>query len=232
MRDERHDLRHELTAKYPQTGEDAWANLRLWLDGTMPFVPAEALREFVAGAPLDLIHESFWRNLPFGTGGVRGTVGFGPNRINQTVVALTIQAHCNYLKRFLETPEGSRYERCVVVANDVRMFLDAQGVLKFLNDNPYRADHPDGGVTSRRLAYLAAEIYAANGIVVYLLDPHDDNALLTTPELSYLIRRLNACGGINISASHNPPDDNGVKVYDENGGQYLPPHDQELTDEA
>lgn len=233
MRNERHqEVQRELVAQYRETGEGAWENLKLWLDGEMPFVPADALRQFVEGAPLDLIHESFWRNLPFGTGGVRGTVGFGPNRINHTVVALTIQAHCNFINRFLETPKGAQYDRSVVVANDVRKFLDSQGVLKFLNDNPYHAEHPGGGVTSRQLAYLAAEIYAANGIVVYLLDPHDDKALLTTPELSYLIRRLNAAGGINISASHNPPDDNGVKVYDENGGQYLPPHDQELTDET
>jgi phosphoglucomutase/phosphomannomutase len=67
---------------------------------------------------------------------------------------------------------------------------------------------------------------------VYLLHPDDDRAMLTTPELSYLIRRLRASGGINLSASHNPPDDNGVKVYDENGGQYLPPYDQMLTDKT
>jgi phosphoglucomutase len=65
-----------------------------------------------------------------------------------------------------------------------------------------------------------------------MMDPGNDDAMLTTPELSYLIRQLKASGGINLSASHNPPDDNGVKVYDENGGQYLPPHDQALTDRS
>jgi phosphoglucomutase/phosphomannomutase len=120
----------------------------------------------------------------------------------------------------------------VVVANDVRVFLDSTRTLKFLATNPYHASDPTYGVTSRRLAYLAAEVYAANGFTVYLMEPSNDKAMLTTPELSYLIRQLRASGGINLSASHNPPDDNGVKVYDENGGQYLPPYDQMLTDMA
>jgi phosphomannomutase len=75
-------------------------------------------------------------------------------------------------------------------------------------------------------------VYAKNGFTVYIEKPHDHSAFLTTPELSFLIRWLKCAGGINLSASHNPPDDNGVKVYDENGGQYLPPYDQDLTDRS
>ncbi|MGE5828942.1 MAG: hypothetical protein ACM30G_11365 [Micromonosporaceae bacterium] len=224
------DLRTRLVAQFPETGEEAWRNVRLWLGGGRELVPAAALADFVENAPLDLLHDSFWRNIPFGTGGVRGTVGFGPNRINPTVVALTIQAHCDFVDQFLGTERGEGFRREVVVANDVRLFLDSTRTLKFMATNPYHASDPTHGVTSRRLAYLAAEVYAANGFVVYLMEPGNDKAMLTTPELSYLIRQLRASGGINLSASHNPPDDNGVKVYDENGGQYLPPYDQMLTD--
>jgi phosphoglucomutase/phosphomannomutase len=234
MTDERLEgIKSKLLAAYPATGEVAWRNISQWLSGSVPLVPDMATKEFVDHAPLDLLHESFWRSIPFGTGGVRGTVGFGPNRINPTVVALTIQAHCKFLEEFLDSDRGRGYERAVVIANDVRKFLDATGTLKFLGDNPYDCEHdPAVGVSSRSLAFLAAEVYAANGFVVYMIRPGDDSdeALLTTPELSYLIRRLRASGGINLSASHNPPDDNGVKVYDENGGQYLPPFDQMLTD--
>jgi phosphoglucomutase len=234
MTDERlEDVKSKLLTSYPATGEGAWLSITQWLSGAVPLVPDMATKEFVYHAPLDLLHESFWRSIPFGTGGVRGTVGFGPNRINPTVVALTIQAHCNFLEEFLGSDRGRGYERAVVIANDVRKFLDVSETLKFLGDNPYDANNPaTGGVSSRSLAFLAAEVYAANGFVVYMIRPGEDSdeSLLTTPELSYLIRRLRASGGINLSASHNPPDDNGVKVYDENGGQYLPPFDQMLTD--
>lgn len=226
----------ERLAKYP-AGGTTWDNIKVWLDGKVPLVPATALRNFLDKAAsgevsLDLVYECFWRNLPFGTGGVRGTVGFGPNRINPTVVALTIQAHCNYLDSFFDSGRGAGLERAVVIANDIREFHDLSETWKFLGHNPYHAVTGDSGlrVTSRNLAYLAAGVYAKNGYQVYLLKPGDGSAFLTTPELSFLIRWLRAAGGINLSASHNPPDDNGVKVYDQNGGQYLPPDDQVLTD--
>jgi phosphoglucomutase len=225
-------LQEELQRAYPKHASAAWRNVRLWLDGEVPLVPGAAVRDFLEKAPADLIFESFWRSLPFGTGGVRGPVGFGPNRINPTVVALTIQAHCNYLNEFFASGRGEGLERAVVIANDVREFHDLTETLKFLQHNPYHSatGDPSQRVTSRNLAYLAAGVYAKNGYLVYMLKPGDDEAFLTTPELSFLIRWLHAAGGINLSASHNPPDDNGVKVYDAQGGQYLPPDDQDLTD--
>ncbi len=90
--------------------------------------------------------------------------------------------------------------------------------------------HPLLGTSSRSIAKLACEIYAGNGVVAYLAEPEADQSLLSTPELSFIIRKLQAQGGVNISASHNPPDDNGIKVYDEYGGQPIPPHDQRLAD--
>lgn len=232
------ELGRRLQEEYPATGATAWENVQRWVAGDLPLVPHAALREFLDKASKhresrDLIHESFYRNLPFGTGGVRGTVGFGPNRINPTVVALTIQAHCDYLNKFFAEGRGDDLERSVVIANDVRVYCDISHVLSDLKleHNPYHADEgdPEYKVTSRSLAYLAARVYARNGYRVYMLRPGDDSAFLTTPELSFLIRYLHASGGINLSASHNPPDDNGVKVYDQKGGQYLPPDDEDLT---
>jgi phosphoglucomutase len=225
-------LQEELQGLNPEYASVAWQNVRHWLDGDVPLVPGPALRDFLEYAPVDLIFESFWRGLPFGTGGVRGTVGFGPNRINPTVVALTIQAHCNYLNDLFASDRSEGLRRAVVIANDIREFHDLAGALKFLQHNPYHSatGDPSHRVTSRNLAYLAAGVYAKNRYLVYMLKPGDNEAFLTTPELSFLIRWLHAAGGINLSASHNPPDDNGVKVYDAQGGQYLPPDDQDLTD--
>jgi len=133
---------------------------------------------------------------------------------------MTVQGHCNYIKS--QFPERSDLK--VIVANDVRTFYDLTGVYNFLGK-----EHPLLGVSSRSLGKLACEIYAANGIITYFEQPESDNALLSTPELSFLIGKLDAIGGINISASHNHPDDNGVKVYDEFGSQPVPPLDQKLA---
>src|SRR5262245_45689971 len=142
------ELRGKLTEQFPGTGEEAWGNIELWLSGERQFVPAGPLTDFVENAPVELLHDCFWRNIPFGTGGVRGTVGFGPNRINPTVVALTIQAHCDFVDHFLGTERGEGYRREVVIANDVRLFLDSTRTLKFMATNPYHASDPTYGVTS------------------------------------------------------------------------------------
>jgi phosphoglucomutase/phosphomannomutase len=111
------------------------------------------------------------------------------------------------------------------VANDVRVFNDVAGVYHFLEK-----DHPLLGVSSRSLGRLACEIYAGNGITAYFAEPGVEQAVLTTPELSFTIERLRAVGGINLSASHNPPDDNGLKVYDQYGSQPVAPNDQQLVE--
>jgi phosphoglucomutase/phosphomannomutase len=167
-----------------------------------------------------LLFDAFWQVLPFGTGGRRGRVGYGSNRFNQSTAAMTVQGHCNYLASAFPGAKLS-----VVVANDVRVFNDFAGVYRFLGSN-----HPLLGTSSRSIAKLACGIYAANGLTAYIAEPEADQSLLSTPELSFIIRKLQAVGGVNISASHNPPDDNGIKVYDEYGGQPIPPHDQRLAD--
>jgi phosphoglucomutase/phosphomannomutase len=163
--------------------------------------------------------DRFYQVLPFGTGGRRGAVGIGPNRMNRWTLGASVQGHCEYLKeRF---PDAQAIH--VVLGYDVRRFLD--------RNRQYRAELPNPvlHLSSRDLAQHAAGVYVANGIHAHILPP-DSTRFLATPELSFYIRHLHSQGGLNISASHNPPDDNGGKFYDERGGQPVPPEDQIMAD--
>jgi phosphoglucomutase len=174
-----------------------------------------------------LIHEKNWTGLldrfyqilPFGTGGRRGAVGIGPNRMNPWTLTASVQGHCEYLK---ERFPGER-RLSVVLGYDVRRFEDVRKQYNPALPNPVL------GVSSKDLARHAACVYAANGIASHIL-PADSPRYLSTPELSFTIRFLRAHGGLNISASHNPPDDNGGKFYDDRGGQPVPPDDQIMAD--
>ncbi len=210
-----------LVQKYQNRGRDAGNGLEQWLSGEIPYAEPEILWKHVETKQVDLLFDAFWQVLPFGTGGRRGRVGYGSNRLNPTTVAMTVQGHC----QFLRAAFPGRRDLTVVVANDVRVFNDLAGVYRFLGD-----DHPLLGTSSRSLGRLACEIYAGNGIKVYFAQPQVEEAVISTPELSFAIGRLKAAGGINLSASHNPPDDNGVKVYDEFGSQPVAPNDQALMD--
>ncbi len=214
-------LSDSLEKKYGNPGREAAQRLREWLSGEVPYAHPEILARHLDEKHLGLLFDCFWQVLPFGTGGRRGRVGYGSNRLNPTTLAKTIQGHCQYLRRAF----GNKADLSVVVANDVRIFRDVAGVYVFLGK-----DHPLLGVSSRSLAKLACEIYASNGFVAYLADPKSDAAVLSTPELAFVIWELRAIGGINLSASHNPPDDNGVKVYDEFGSQPIAPNDQLLVE--
>ena len=210
-----------LVKRYADLGQGAAERLRQWLSGALPHAYPEILEKHLDEQHLALLFDAFWQVLPFGTGGRRGKVGYGANRLNPTTVAMTVQGHCHYL----QTAFPRRTDLAVVIANDVRVFNDIAGSYRFLGDN-----HPLLGVSSRSLGKLACEIYAGNGITAYFAEPRNDAAMLTTPELSYAIGELGAVGGINLSASHNPPDDNGVKVYDQYGSQPVAPDDQKLVD--
>ncbi len=210
-----------LRQNYGEPGRQAHERLRSWLADEMPYAYPEVLARHLDADRLALVFDAFWQALPFGTGGRRGRVGYGPNRMNPTTVAMTVQGHCQYLRSVFP----NRTDLTVVVANDVRVFHDLAGVYGFLGHA-----HPLLGVSSRSLGKLACEIYAGNGIAAYFAEPENDMAVLTTPELSYLIGQLGAVGGINLSASHNPPDDNGIKVYDQYGSQPVAPDDQRLVD--
>ncbi len=165
----------------------------------------------------DVLLDSFYQVIPFGTGGRRGLVGIGPNRINPWTIQASAQGHSQYLLKN-HGPEAA--ERGVVMTFDVRRYTQA-GVYDDTRPNPVKE------LDGRRLAEAAAEVYAANGIRCYLFETPR-----STPELSFAIRHLKAVSGDMFSASHNLPTDNGKKVYDEFGGQLIPPHDQALVDEV
>ncbi len=215
--------RLEEIANQPNGGDAAAAALGRWLDADQPFVNGAELRRFAELAPIGLVVDSFRCDIPFGTGGRRGRVGIGPNRINPRTLALTVAGHCEFLR---QTPaiRAESASRLVVVANDTRVFTDINGLLEFMGPELSLL-----GTSSRSLALLACQIYAVYGFETCMTAPKDSDAYMPTPELSFAIRDLGAAGGLNVSASHNHPDDNGFKVYTPTGGQYCPPDDANLA---
>jgi phosphoglucomutase/phosphomannomutase len=209
-------------ADQPNGGAAAAASLSHWLSVDQPFVNGAELRRYAERAPVAMLVDAFRCDIPFGTGGRRGRVGIGPNRINPRTLALTVAGHCEFLRQAGGQPgEGSR---TVVVANDTRVFSDINRLHTFMGE-----DWSLLGTSSRSLALLACQLYAVYGFETYLTAPKDHDAYMPTPELSYAIRALHAAGGLNVSASHNHPDDNGFKVYTPTGGQYCPPDDSTLS---
>ncbi len=135
------------------------------------------------------IEDRFYRELEFGTAGLRGVIGAGTNRMNVYTVRKTTQGLANYINKV------GGAERGVAIAYDCRRM-------------------------SPEFSEEAALCLAANGIKAYRFE-----TLRPTPELSYAVRKLGCIAGINITASHNPPEYNGYKVYWEDGAQITPPHD-------
>lgn len=144
----------------------------------------------------DELKDRFYKNMEFGTGGMRGVMGVGTNRINKYTLGKSTQGLSNYLNK---TYVGEDIK--VVIAFDCRHNSDT-------------------------LARTVAEVFSANGIKVYLF-----SELRTTPELSFAVRHLNCHAGIVLTASHNPPEYNGYKVYWTDGGQIVPPQDGEIISE-
>ena len=141
-------------------------------------------------------NDSFYNDLSFGTGGMRGVVGVGPNRVNKYTFGRNTQGISNYINK-----HSSNCSKSVVIAYDCR------------NDSEY-------------LAKQVADTFSANNIKVYLFD-----SIRPTPELSYAVVKLNCICGIVLTASHNPPEYNGYKVYWKDGGQIVPPIDKNLINE-
>ncbi|MDA1019437.1 MAG: phospho-sugar mutase [Bacteroidetes bacterium] len=141
-------------------------------------------------------NDSFYTDLSFGTGGMRGIVGTGPNRVNKYTFGRNTQGISNYINN-----QSNNIQESVVIAYDCR------------NDSEY-------------LANQVADIFSANNIKVYLF-----NSIRPTPELSYAVVKLNCICGIVLTASHNPPEYNGYKVYWKDGGQIVPPIDTKLINE-
>lgn len=145
----------------------------------------------------DELMDAFYKDLDFGTGGLRGIMGVGTNRINRYTLGMATQGLCNYLKEQFPNEKIS-----VAIAHDSRN-------------------------NSKEFSRQVAEVFAANEISVYLFSD-----LRPTPELSFAIRHLGCKSGVVITASHNPPEYNGYKVYWNDGGQLVPPHDKGVIAEV
>ena len=191
--------------------------LKVWLteNAFSDYVPQ--ITHLIKAKNWNFLLDSFYQVIPFGTGGRRGLVGVGPNRINTWTIQASAQGHCQYLIRQYG---DEAQQRGVVLTFDVRKYTQT-GIYDDTLPNPVM------NLDGLRLATAAAEVYAANGIKVYMFE-----TARSTPELSYAIRHLNAISGDMFSASHNLPTDNGKKVYDRFGGQLIPPEDQTLVDEV
>ncbi len=164
-----------------------------WLTPTFDQKTQDEIIEMMTSSPKNL-EESFYKNLEFGTGGMRGIMGVGTNRINKYTLGKNTQGLSDYLKRsFLGEPLK------VAIAYDCRH-------------------------NSNTLAKVVADVFSANGIQVYLF-----SEMRPTPELSFAVRHLNCHAGIVLTASHNPPEYNGYKVYWQDGGQIVPPNDAEIV---
>lgn len=173
----------------PQNILDA---VNIWLTPTFDSKTQEDIKEMMTSSPKEL-EDSFYKNLEFGTGGMRGIMGVGTNRINKYTLGKNTQGLSDYLHKSFPNQEIK-----VAIAYDCRHNSDT-------------------------LAKVVANVFSANGIKVFLFSD-----MRPTPELSFAVKHLGCKAGIVLTASHNPPEYNGYKVYWEDGGQLVPPYDGEI----
>jgi phosphoglucomutase len=166
-----------------------------WLTPSFDEETQDQIKNMIASDPKGL-EESFYKNLEFGTGGMRGIMGLGTNRINKYTLGKNTQGLSNYLNHVFS---GEQVK--VAIAYDCRH-------------------------NSKTFGKVVADVFSANGIQVYLFED-----LRPTPELSFTLKHLGCHCGIVLTASHNPPEYNGYKVYWQDGGQLVPPQDGEIIAE-
>jgi len=166
---------------------------QIWLSSNISETSKTEIKNLLEHNEEELI-ESFYRDLEFGTGGLRGIMGIGTNRMNNYTVGMATQGLSNYLK--MQFAHKNKIK--VAIAHDSRN-------------------------NSRLFAEKTASVFSANDIQVYLFED-----LRPTPELSFAIRHLGCQSGVVITASHNPKEYNGYKVYWEDGGQIISPHDKNI----
>jgi len=166
-----------------------------WTKAPFDKTTQKEVREMINNDPKKL-EDSFYKNLEFGTGGMRGIMGAGTNRINKYTLGRNTQGLANYINRV-----SNKKEKSVAINYDVRH-------------------------NSKEFAKLVADVLSANGIRAYLFSEYRP-----TPELSFAVRHLGTDAGIVLTASHNPPEYNGYKVYWSDGAQIVPPQDQDIINE-
>jgi phosphoglucomutase len=168
-----------------------------WLEGNYDSETKKEIRDLMENDP-EMLSDAFYKDLEFGTGGMRGLMGAGTNRMNIYTVAMATQGLCNYMLKYF----GGDSPLKVCIAYDCRR-------------------------NNRLYAEKAAHVFSANGIRVFVFD-----AMAPTPELSFALRYLQCQSGIVITASHNPKEYNGYKVYWDDGAQLVPPHDNNVIQEV
>ena len=174
------------------------AKAQIWLGDGYDEETKAAVRAMLDNEDKTDLIEAFYKDLEFGTGGLRGIMGAGTNRMNIYTVGAATQGLSNYLKKaFADLPQIK-----VAIGHDCRN-------------------------NSRKFAEVAADVFSANGIKVYLFD-----ALRRTPEVSFAIRELGCQSGVILTASHNPKEYNGYKAYWNDGAQMIAPHDKNTIDEV
>lgn len=166
--------------------------VNVWLSPIFDEKTHKEITEMMTSSPKEL-EESFYKNLEFGTGGMRGIMGVGTNRINKYTLGKNTQGISDYMKKSFPNEQLK-----VAIAYDCRHNSDT-------------------------LAKIVADVFSANGIKVYLF-----SEMRPTPELSFALKYLKCHAGIVLTASHNPPEYNGYKVYWQDGGQLVPPQDAEI----
>ncbi|MEK7189940.1 MAG: phospho-sugar mutase, partial [Patescibacteria group bacterium] len=176
--------------------DSSFVNIKKWLGSEEYAEFHSEIQALIEAGNVTELNEAFFQVIPFGTGGRRGKMGAGCNRINSRTIAESAQGVADYLVECF-TPNEAR-ARGVVITYDVRH-------------------------NSEKFAKVAAEVFVANGFKVYFY-----NGVRSTPQISFTIRNKKAIAGAMISASHNPPSDNGIKVYWDTGGQVVPPHDGKI----
>ena len=170
-------------------------NYDLWCSDIFDSETVSNIKEFKKNNIKDF-EDSFYKNLEFGTGGMRGVMGLGPNRVNKYTFGKATQGICNFLKSISQNKETS-----VVIGHDCRN-------------------------NGEKLQEVVCNVFSGNGIKVYIFD-----SLRPTPLISFAVKNLKCNVGIVLTASHNPPEYNGYKVYWDDGGQIVPPIDQKLMSE-
>ncbi|MDD4656985.1 MAG: phospho-sugar mutase [Bacteroidales bacterium] len=168
-----------------------------WLSNSFDKETVATVKEMISKGSNEL-EDAFYKNLEFGTGGLRGVMGIGTNRINKYTVGMATQGFANYL--LASFPE--KEDPAVAIAFDNR-------------------------TNSSYFAEITAEVFTANGFKVYLFEQ-----LRPTPELSFAIRHYKCVGGVMLTASHNPKEYNGYKVYWDDGAQVTAPHDSNIIKEV
>ena len=170
-------------------------NYELWTSSVFDKKTISNVIDLKEKNPVDF-EDSFYKELEFGTGGMRGIMGEGPNRVNKYTFGKTTQGICNFLKK-----ESNEKNISVVIGYDCRN-------------------------NGKELQQTVSNIFSSNGIKIYTFD-----SIQPTPLISFAVRELNCNCGIVLTASHNPPEYNGYKVYWEDGGQIVPPIDKKSISE-